>query len=90
MKRQEFVDKLAEKENFTKKQAGDVVDMFWELVLEAIKKGDEVVFSYGKFVLKKKPEHDAHNPMTGATVHVPAKVVPQFKPNKKFKEEVGA
>ena len=88
MKQKEFIDILAEKFDLQKKQAGEIVDTFWDVIVTTIKKGDEVVFGYGKFVLKKKPAREARNPITGATVQVPAKIVPQFKPNKKFKDEV--
>ena len=90
MKRNEFIDILAEKFNMTKKQVAEFIDVYWETILTAVKKGDEVVFEYGKFVLKKKPEHDGRNPLTGATVHIAAKTVPAFKPSKKFKESVMA
>ena len=90
MKKADFASVLAEKCNLQKKQANEIVDQFWTLIVEAVKKGDEVVFSYGKFVLVKKPARDGRNPLTGATVKIPAKVVPQFKPNKKFKDDVAS
>jgi len=90
MKKAEFVEILANKHEMPKKAMDGIVDSVWELILKTIKKGDEVVMPYGKFVLKKKPAREGRNPLTGATVKIPAKVVPQFKPNKKFKDEVAA
>jgi len=87
MKRAEFEEILAKKHDLPKKVMTEVIDGFWELIVKAMKKGDEVVFAYGKFEVKKKPKREARNPATGATIIVPAKVVPQFKANKKFKDE---
>jgi len=88
MKKAEFIDILSQKHEMPRKAMESVFDSTWETVIETLKKGDEVVFQYGKFVLKKRPAREARNPITGATVQVPAKIVPQFKPNKKFKDEV--
>ena len=90
MKKAEFASLLAEKCNLQKKQAIEIMDAFWELTLDAMKKGDEVVFEYGKFVLKKKAARQGINPKTKEPVQIPAKIVPQFKPNKKFKDAASA
>jgi DNA-binding protein HU-beta len=88
MKKAEFIEVLCTKVDLNKKQVAAVVDAFWELIVGTIKKGDEVVFAHGKFVLKKKPAREGLNPRTGEKVKIAAKVVPQFKPNKKFKTDV--
>jgi DNA-binding protein HU-beta len=87
MKNNEFLDALAKKTELTPKVTKAVVDAFWEIIAETIKRDEAgIVFQYGKFVLKKKPAREGRNPLTGATVKIPAKTVPQFKPNKKFKD----
>ena len=94
MKKAEFIEKFAEATGFPKKQAIEVLGKFWEIVVASVQKNDEVPFDYGKFVLKNKPAQPAKegiNPATGDKIQIaakPAKVVPQFKPNKRFKEEV--
>ena len=92
MKQTEFVELLASKTEKTPKEMKVIVEAFWELVAERMKKGDEVVFKYGKFVLKKKPAtpaRDGINPFTKEPIKIaakPAKIVPQFKPGKTFKD----
>ena len=89
MKTAEFIDEFAEKGALaTKKQAKELMELFWDIIVTKVKKGDEVVFPYGKFVLIKKAKREGRNPMTGAVVQIPAKTLPKFKPNKRFKEEV--
>ena len=88
MKQSEFVEVLAKKAEITQKQCDEILDAFWETLIKTIKKGDEVTFSYGKFILVKKPARQGRNPLTGATIKIAAKVVPQFKAGKKFKDAV--
>ena len=89
MKKGDFIQKLSEKINQTQKDTDVIVDEFIALVIKVIKSGDEVALpELGKFLVKKKPARTARNPITGATVKVPAKVVPQFKASKKLKEAV--
>jgi len=88
MKQSEFIEILAKNTDTSQKHCDIVIDAFWDLIIKTLKKGDEVVTPYGKFVLKKKPKREGRNPSTGETIVVPAKVVPQFKPGKKFKDAV--
>lgn len=90
MKKAEFAEQLgAVIGTKTKKEAIAAVDAFVALIAKTVKHGDEVVIpELGKFLLKKRPAHEARNPMTGAIVKVPAKVVPAFRASKKFKTEV--
>lgn len=43
---------------------------------------------FGSFALNYKPPRKGRNPKTGATVMVPAKYVPHFKPGREFRERV--
>jgi len=91
MKKADFIEKLSEKIEMNKKETLAVYEAFLEMIVEGVKSGDEIVFpEMGKFGLKKRPARTARNPLTGKTVEVAAKVVPQFKPNKKFKEAVAS
>ena len=88
MKAKEFVEILAQKHDTSIKEMQSIVDNYWDLIVSTIKKGDEVVQSHGKFILKKRPAREGRNPITGETVKIPAKVVPTFRPNKKLKDSV--
>jgi DNA-binding protein HU-beta len=91
MKKADFVQRLSEKINQNKKDTTAIVDNFVALVIEVLKSGDDVVLpDMGKFLVQKRPAREAKNPMTGAIVKVPAKIVPKFRPSKKFKTEVVA
>jgi len=88
MKKDEFIAQLMERCELEKKQATCVFDEFCKLIITTLKSGDEVALPIGKFVLKKRPPRTARNPVTGAEVKVPAKIVPAFKPSKAFKDGV--
>ena len=89
MKEKEFVEKLAEKRQITKKEAQELVDDVIGMMKEIMKTGEELVFNgMGKFFVQNRPAREARNPMTGETVKVPAKTVAKWRPNKKFKDEV--
>lgn len=89
MKEKELLEQLAEKRGVSKKEAEAWLDDYNLIVKGALKKGEEVVLNdMGKFIVQNKPAREARNPMTGATVKVPAKTVAKWRPNKKFKDEV--
>lgn len=91
MKKADFIQKLSEKINQTQKDTNIIVDEFVELVVQTLKSGDEVVLpDMGKWVVKNKPARTARNPITGETVKVPAKIVPQFKASKRLKDAIVA
>ena len=91
MKKSDFIELLAERIDQTKKDTTAIVDAFLAIIVETVKKGDEIAFpELGKFVLKKKPARTARNPITGATVDVPAKIVPAFRAARKFKDAVAS
>ena len=89
MREKEFVEKLAEKWDISKKEAQGRFDDF-NAVLSAmlLEHGQVTMNAMGKYVLQAKPAREARNPMTGETVKVPAKTVAKWQPNKKFKDEV--
>jgi len=84
MKKADFTALLAKKIDKTTKETDRIVDGFWELVTNVLKKGDEIVFPYGKFILKKRPARRGRNPHTGEPIKIAAKVVPQFRAGKRF------
>ncbi|MCL2228293.1 MAG: HU family DNA-binding protein [Firmicutes bacterium] len=90
MKQSEFIEILASRTDLPVKESSKIVDDFWSIIVETLKKGDEVVFKHGKFVLVKKAAREGRNPLTGETVKIAASVAPKFKPGKKLKDDVKA
>ncbi|MCK9198308.1 DNA-binding protein HU [bioreactor metagenome] len=88
MNKVQLAEKIAEKENFTKKAALELVDIVLDQITEALLAGEPVKLSgFGNFSVKEKPARLAKNPITKATVKVPASKKVSFKPSELFKEK---
>ena len=84
-----LADKVAEKNDITKKQAAEVVDSVFEAVAEALKSGTKVdITGFGKFEVKERAARVGINPQTKEQINIPATKVPGFKASKSLKESV--
>jgi integration host factor subunit beta len=89
MNRADLSKKLSEKENIPEKDAKDIVDLFFTLMQEALKKGERIELrGFGSFEIRHYRNRKGRNPKTGQAVDVPAKKVPFFKVGKELKDLV--
>lgn len=73
----------------TKKDCGAVVDAFLNSVKKALADGEHIeIRGFGTFKVRARRPRLARNPRTGESVHVPARLVPVFKPSRLFKAAV--
>jgi DNA-binding protein HU-beta len=90
MTKAEFIDKVAEKANLTKKDAQAAVDAFLEAVEDALKRGESITFTgFGKFHVQRRAARTGVNPRNpGEKVHIPAATVPKFTAGSSLKSAV--
>lgn len=89
MKKIDVANKLAEVRGISKKESGEIVDAFLDIVKTGIKEDGEVDFyGFAKFSKVHKEAGTARSPKTGETVAVPAKDVPKCKFSSAFKKEL--
>ena len=89
MNKLEFIRKLAEKTGFTQKDAEKFFNAHNETIMQALSDGEKVqVIGFGSYEVHDRKAREGRDPRTGATVSIPAKKVPVFKPGKLFKEAV--
>lgn len=89
MNKGEFVDKLAAKTRFSKKDAREALDAMIGLITDALASNREVLLTgFGKFETRARKESRRINPQTQRRITVPKKVVPAFKPGKNLKDVV--
>ena len=89
MNKQEFVERLAERAGFTKKDARKALDTAVELIQQALAGNEPVnITGFGKFEPRARKASNRINPRTGEKFKVPAKVVPAFKPGRNLREIV--
>ncbi|ETZ05178.1 HU family DNA-binding protein [Holospora undulata] len=82
----DLVTKIASKSGINKGTVNQVLDQFLEVVTETLKEGSSVrLTGFGSFLARLRPEMVARNPKTGASVTVPAVLVPVFRAGKHLK-----
>ena len=89
MNKGDFIDRLADRTNLTKKEARTYLDSVLDLVQETLLKGEDVkLVGFGKFAVRARKASSRINPQTRKPIEVEAKVVPLFKPGKELKRQV--
>ena len=90
MTKQEFVDKVAQKGNLTRRDAQNAVDAFLETITETLRGGGEISFTgFGKFSTQHRKERMGVNPRNpGEKVTIPASRVPKFSAGSTLKQAV--
>ena len=68
-----------------------VVSIFFDEIAKRLAEGGRVELrGFGAFSTRGRESRTGRNPRTGATVDVPAKRVPYFKPGKEMRERLNA
>lgn len=92
MTRSELIAHLSEKfQNLSAKDIDLVVKTILDDLSRTLSNGGRAeIRGFGSFVLNHRPPRNGRNPKTGASVYVPAKYTPHFKPGKELRERVDA
>jgi len=90
VKKNQFVQKLAERLNIPKKQAGEFLEVFMDEVIKAMKSGDRKLnlSGFGIFKVADRPARTGRNPRTGEVIQIKASKKVKFVPAKALKEAV--
>jgi integration host factor subunit alpha len=87
----EMAERLFENVGLNKREAKEFVDSFFEVVREALERGEQVKLSgFGNFDLRKKNQRPGRNPKTGEEIPISARRVVTFRPGQKLKVRVEA
>jgi DNA-binding protein HU-beta len=88
--KQEFVDKVSQKGNLSRREAADAVDAVLESITEVLRSGGEVNFTgFGKFSTQHRKERQGVNPRNPSEkVTIPAATVPKFSAGSSLKTAV--
>ena len=89
MTKAELINQIAEKCEFTKKDAEKALSAVVSSITEALSNGDKVqLVGFGTFEVAERAAREGRNPQTGATMKIAASKAPKFKPGKALKDEV--
>jgi integration host factor subunit alpha len=85
----EVAEHLFEKVGLSKRDAKEMVEVFFEDIRETLESGEQVKLSgFGNFDLRVKSERPGRNPKTGEDIPISARKVVTFRPGQKLKSRV--
>lgn len=80
---------LCDELGVNKREAKEIVDLFFEAIRQSLESGDPVKLSgFGNFNLREKPSRPGRNPKTGEEIPISARRVVTFKPGQKLKRRI--
>ncbi len=83
--------RLFEELGLNKREAKEMVEMFFEEIRESLEQGGQVKLSgFGNFDLREKKQRPGRNPKTGEEIPITARRVVTFRPGQKLKARVEA
>ncbi|HEY4732487.1 MAG TPA: integration host factor subunit alpha [Gammaproteobacteria bacterium] len=87
----DMAERLFEEFGLNKREAKDLVEMFFEEIRAALHEGQQVKLSgFGNFNLRDKKQRPGRNPKTGEEIPISARRVVTFHPGQKLKARVEA
>jgi len=89
MTKAELINVIAEKGDYSKKEAEKALSTVIDSITEALTNGEKVTLvGFGTFEVRDRAAKVAMNPVTKAPVDVPARKVPAFKAGSALKAAV--
>jgi len=83
--------RLFDELGLNKREAKEMVEMFFEEIRESLEEGGQVKLSgFGNFDLREKKQRPGRNPKTGEEIPISARRVVTFRPGQKLKARVEA
>ena len=83
----QLAEKLYEELGVNKREAKELVEMFFNKMLAALESGEPVRLSgFGNFELRDKSERPGRNPKTGEKIPITARRVVTFRSGNKLRE----
>ncbi len=85
----DMAERLFEELGLNKREAKELVELFFEEVRSALENGEQVKLSgFGNFILRNKNQRPGRNPKTGEEIPITARRVVTFRPGQKLKARV--
>ncbi len=85
----DMAERLNEELGLNKREAKDMVELFFEQVRQALEKNQQVKLSgFGNFDLRDKSARPGRNPRTGEEIPITPRRVVTFKPGQKLRARV--
>lgn len=87
--KQDFIERVAESTGVTKKDTATIMDAAFDVVKNAMKKGDDIVIpGFGSWKVQKVKARKGRNISTGEEIKIPAHKRVKFTPGSELKAAV--
>ena len=87
----DFAEKLFDELGMNKREAKEMVELFFEEIKTSLEQGQQVKISgFGKFELRDKSSRPGRNPKTGEEIPITPRRVVTFRTGQKLKARVEA
>ena len=91
LSKSEIAEKLYEELGFNKREAKEIVELFFEEIRSSLENNEQVKLSgFGNFDLRDKNQRPGRNPKTGEEIPISARRVVTFRPGQKLRARVEA
>ena len=85
----QLADLLFEQIGLNKRESKDMIDAFFDLIVESLVKGEDVkLSSFGNFQIRTKAPRPGRNPRTGESIPIEARRVVTFHASSKLKDQI--
>ena len=89
MTKQEFIDRVADQTNLSKRDATEAVEAVLDTIKSTLRSGGEISFTgFGKFTVADRGARQGVNPQTGERIQIAASRVPRFSAGSALKSAV--
>lgn len=86
----DFAEQLFDELGLKKREAKDIVELFFEEIKRTLEQGEPVKISgFGNFALRDKVGRPGRNPKTGEEIPITARRVVTFRASQKLKANLG-
>ena len=87
MTKASLIEEVYEKIGFRKKEAGEIVEMVFDILKGTLETGEKIKISgFGNFVVREKKSRIGRNPQTGEPTTIAARRVLTFRPSQVLKK----
>ncbi len=89
MTKADLIDEIAAKRGASRSETAKIVNGLIDAICHALIDGRHIeIRKFGTFKVRERRSRIARNPRSGATVRVPAKLVPHFKASRELRDAV--
>ena len=89
MTKADLVERIYSKNEFSKKEASEIVEEVFDLIKTTLEKGEMIkIAGFGNFIVKDKEARRGRNPQTGEKIEIAPRKVLTFIPSPVLKKAI--